>query len=328
MTGGGARHPTVEEAEPRSYYGRPVIKPPVWKSPDVPAYFFLGGLSGASSVLATLASATGRPALARRGRIVAAVGVTGSVAALIHDLGRPERFLNMLRVAKPTSPLSVGSWVLAAYGPLAGATAASEVTGLFPRLGRVAGLAAGAFGPVLATYTAVLVADTAVPAWHDAHRELPFVFAGGSAASAGAVGMLAAPVTEAHPARRMAAIGAAAELVAATIMERRLGYVGEPYRRGRAGRLMAAARGLGVAGGLAALAGGRSRAVSAGAGLALLAGVACTRFAVFEAGLASARDPRYTVVPQRERVSFSANAADAKTPRGNDRVTSGFRRRG
>src|SRR5438552_3138783 len=99
---------TATDAGFRSYYGQPVIKPPTWKVPDVPAYLYLGGLSGASSTMALFADLTGRDRLRRTGRIVAAAGATASVAALVHDLGRPARFLNMLRILKPTSPLSVG----------------------------------------------------------------------------------------------------------------------------------------------------------------------------------------------------------------------------
>src|SRR5690348_8377010 len=80
-------------------------------------------------------------------------------------LGRPERFLNMLRVLKPTSPMSVGSWALATHAGFAGAAAASAVTGIAPRLGRAAGAVAALTGPVVATYSGVLMADTAVPAW-------------------------------------------------------------------------------------------------------------------------------------------------------------------
>ncbi|WP_420813821.1 NrfD/PsrC family molybdoenzyme membrane anchor subunit, partial [Phytoactinopolyspora endophytica] len=119
----------VPRAEFQSYYGRPIIKPPTWKNPDVPAYFFLGGLAGASSAMAALGDMSGRPRLARVGCLAAAAGAAGGTVALIHDLGRPERFLNMLRVFKPTSPLSMGSWLLASFGTLSGAAAASTVTG-------------------------------------------------------------------------------------------------------------------------------------------------------------------------------------------------------
>lgn len=225
----------VPEAEFRSYYGRPVLKQPVWKVPDVPAYLYLGGLAGASSTMALCADLTGRRRLARSGRLAAAVGATASVGALIHDLGRPARFLNMLRVLKPTSPLSVGSWILAPFSALSGAAAASEITGRLPALGRAAATTAGVIAPAMTTYTAVLLADTAVPGWHAAYRELPFLFAGSAVSSAGAVGMLAAPA-ESAPARRMAVAGAALEFAAERSMHQRTGMVGEVYRQGQIGR--------------------------------------------------------------------------------------------
>ena len=119
----------------------------------------------------------------------------------------------MLRVIKPTSPMSVGSWLLATYGPLAGVAGAST-SPAGPRLGRVARVGAALTGPAVAAYTGVLIADTAVPAWHETHRELPFTFVGSAAAAAGGLGMIAAPVAEAGPARRAAIGGAALELAA------------------------------------------------------------------------------------------------------------------
>ncbi|MER6990237.1 NrfD/PsrC family molybdoenzyme membrane anchor subunit [Saccharopolyspora hirsuta] len=281
-----------------SYYGRPVLKPPVWKVPDVPLYLYLGGVAGASSTMAVLAEATGRARLARAGRLAAAAGATASVGALVHDLGRPARFLNMLRVLKPTSPLSVGSWILAPFSALSGAAAASELTGVLPGAGRAAATAAGLIAPAMTTYTAVLLADTAVPGWHEAYRELPFVFAGSAVSSAGACGMLAAP-EESGPARRMAIAGAVLELAAARRMHRRAGLVGEVYRQGRAGAVLRTARTLTCIGLGAAALSGRSGLARTAAGLCLNAAAAATRYGIFEAGRASARDPRYTVLPQR-----------------------------
>ncbi|MGP4018952.1 NrfD/PsrC family molybdoenzyme membrane anchor subunit [Saccharopolyspora sp. 5N708] len=288
----------VPEAEFRSYYGRPVLKQPVWKVPDVPAYLYLGGMAGASSTMALCADLTGRRQLARAGRWAAAVGATASVAALVHDLGRPARFLNMLRVLKPTSPLSVGSWILAPFSALSSAGVASELTGWLPTLGRAASTTAGVIAPAMTTYTAVLLADTAVPGWHEAHRELPFLFAGSAVSSAGAVGMLAAP-GESAPARRMAIAGAALELAAGQRMHRRIGLVGEVYRQGRAGAVLRTARALACVGAGTALLAGRCRGAAIASGLCLNAAAAATRYGIFEAGRASVRDPRYTVVPQR-----------------------------
>jgi hypothetical protein len=292
----------VPEPEFTSYYGRPILKQPVWMQPDVPLYLFLGGLAGASALLAEGAAITGRRELERVARVAAAAGATLGTGALVHDLGRPMRFLNMLRVFKVTSPLSVGSWILAPFSGLAGAAAASELTGRLPTAGRLAGAGAGVLGPALATYTAALIGDTAVPAWHEAHRELPFVFAGSGATAAGGLAMIAAPLDEAGPARRMAVAGAALELVSSRRIEG-LGLVAEPYRKGRPGRLLRAGRALTAAGLVLTPLARRSRVVSAVAGASYLGASALTRFGVFQAGLESARDPKYTVVPQRERLS-------------------------
>lgn len=287
----------------QSYYGRPILKQPTWKTPDVPIYLFSGGLAGASAVLAEFAAATRRPGLTRTARLGAAAGALAGVGFLIHDLGRPARFLHMLRMIKITSPLSVGTWILSPFSALSAAAAVSQLTGIAPRLGRAAGAAAAVLGGPMTTYTAVLLADTAVPAWHDAHRELPVVFAGSAMAAAGGLGLAGAAVAENAPAARLSVLGAGVELVAGAIMERRLGMVGERYRTGRPGRWMRASRVLSTLGLVGALAGRRNRTVSAVSGLALLAGSLATRFGVFEAGKASAADPRDVIVPQRARLA-------------------------
>ena len=141
--------------------------------------------------------------------------------------GPAERFHHMLRVVKPTSPMSMGTWILAALrrrgrsrrpprwrrrSPGAGPAAAGRLS---RPAGRPAGLAAAAVAPALATYTAVLLADTAVPSWHEAYPQLPFVFAGSALASGAGVGLIARADARGGPARRMAVAGAALELVAA-----------------------------------------------------------------------------------------------------------------
>jgi hypothetical protein len=307
MKGGGSGRrggetPMVPEAEFGSYYGRPVLKETVW-GPDIPGYLFLGGLAGASSALAAGAQLSGHPELARTAKTGAAGAISLSMVALVHDLGRPTRFVNMLRVLKVTSPMSVGTWLLSAYTPLALASAASAVTGRLPRAGLAATLPAAVLGPAVAAYTSVLLGDTAAPAWNGARRELPYLFVGSAATAAGGLGLLAVSPERAGPAARLATVGAAAELTAEWLLDRRLGRAAEPYRTGASGALMRAGRILAAGGTAAALLGRRSRALSALSGAALLAGSAVTRFGVFEAGRASARDPRYTVGPQRERLS-------------------------
>jgi hypothetical protein len=262
-----------------SYYGKPVLKEPVWKVPDVPGYLFLGGMAGASASMAAVAAVTGHHDIVRAGRVAASVGAMASVGALIHDLGRPERFLNMMRVFKVTSPLSVGSWILAPFSGLAAVSAVTDLSGRFTRLGTLAGAAAGVLGPGMCTYTSVLLADTAIPGWHDAYPELPFVFAGSAMASG--AGALLAGAPHSRPAVRLGLIGGALELSAAAVMERRI----ESYRMGRAGRLLKAAKALTVAGAGLSLVRGRTTAALAGA--SYLAAGACTRFGVYYAGLAS-----------------------------------------
>jgi hypothetical protein len=319
----------VPDAEFTSYYGRPVIKEPVWRVPDVPAYLFLGGLAGASSVLAAGAQLSGYREVARFAKATAVGAIGLSAVALVHDLGRPDRFLHMLRVFKPSSPMSVGSWLLAGYGPVAGAAAASDLTGLFPGAGTAATAGAAVLGPAIATYTAALICDTAVPAWHEAHREMPYVFAGSAASAAGGLSLVLARPAEARPARDLAVLGAGVELVAKRRMLSRLARIGaggtdaaaadgggsesgpggpagqrglaEPYEAARTGRLLRVAEALTAAGLAGALLGRRSRVVSAASGAALVAASAMTRWGIFEAGMASARDPRYTIVPQRDR---------------------------
>jgi formate-dependent nitrite reductase membrane component NrfD len=315
---GDARQPASEAAHGRrggrrrrggrdqftSYYGKPIINAPVWEERDIAGYLFAGGLAGASSILAAGGELSARPRLARRCKACAAASLGVSLVALVHDLGRPERFVNMLRVFKPTSPMSVGSWLLGAYGPLNATALTSDVLGLAPRTGRAASLGAGLLGAGVASYTAALIANTAVPAWHGGHRELPFVFAGSAASAGSGFALLAVPREESAPARRMAVLGAVGELAAEQLMERRLGMVAEALHEGVAGKRLKAAKALTTLGaiGAAALA-GRSRTAAVCSGAALLAGSALTRFGLFEAGMASARDPKFTVQPQRERLS-------------------------
>ena len=271
---------------------------------DIAGYLFLGGLAGASSVLAAGAELTRRPALATTSKTGALVAISGSLVLLVHDLGRPARFANMLRVLKPSSPMSVGTWILSAYGPQAGVAAVTALTGRFTRIGRVATIGAGIVGPAVASYTAALICDTAVPTWHEGYREMPFVFVGSAASAAGGLGMIGAPVAQAGPARRAAMFGAALELVAVKRMERRMGMVAEPLHTGTAGQLMRAAEILTVTGAVVGgVLGRRSRTAAVVGGLAALAGSACTRFGIFHAGVESTKDPKYTVVPQRKRLA-------------------------
>jgi hypothetical protein len=312
-----------------SYYGRHIVKPAPWEK-EIAAYLFLGGVAAGSALLAAGGAALGHPALRRAGRIAAVSAAALGGAALAKDLGKPSRALNMMRTVKLTSPMSVGSWILTAFSGFSGVALASEVgralieqrpgavapgTAL-ARVSRVLDLADGPatvgsafFAPPLAAYTAVLLADTATPTWHESYRELPFVFVSSANAAASGLALLAVPPAQTAPARRLAAVSALVETLAFERMTDRLGpTLSEPLRTGKAARLLRASKVLTVAGAVGAVTVGRTRVGAALSGLALLAGSACTRFGVFEAGLVSAIDPKYTVEPQRERLEKRRSA--------------------
>jgi formate-dependent nitrite reductase membrane component NrfD len=288
--------------EVRSYYGRPVLKEPVWQA-EIPFYLFTGGLGGASSVLSLVARVLGNERLAQRSIQIASAADAVSPVLLIADLGRPERFLNMLRVFKVTSPMSVGSWILAYSSAASSVSAFLNTIGRFRHIADLARTASAVSGAPLAVYTATLISDTAIPVWHEARRELPFLFGSSAAASAGAAAAIAVRPEEAGPARRLAVGGVLVENAMFKLMERRLGMVGEPYSQDEAGRYkkIAIACTLGGAA-LIAAAGRRSRVAAVAGGAAVLAGEVAVRWSVFKAGFQSARDPKYTIGPQRERI--------------------------
>ena len=315
--GDGSREmPMVPEPEFSSYYGRPVVKPAPWGN-DVAAYLFLGGVAAGSALLGLGGQLSGRPTLRRNARLSALAAVSAGAVALVKDLGRPERFLHMLRTFKVTSPMSVGSWILSAFSAGAGVSAVAEIdrmSGSRLPLGPLrnvlravegpAGFEAAVFAGPLAAYTAVLLGDTATPTWNAAHEELPFVFVSSAALASAGLAMVTTPVRETGPARKLAVLGVLGEVAAMKIMERRLDPVAaEPLHKGKAGAMLKWSERLAVAGGLGTLLGGRHRGAAAASGLALLTASALTRFGVFEAGLASARDPRYTIEPQKTRLA-------------------------
>jgi len=315
--GDGSREmPMVPEADFSSYYGRPVVKPAPWGH-EVAAYLFLGGVAGGSGLLAAGAQLTGRAKLRRNTRLTALVAVMLGAVALVMDLGRPERFINMMRTIKLTSPMSLGSWILSCFSAGIGVAAASEIdrmTGERLPLGPLrsalraveapAGLEAALFAPPLAVYTAVLLADTATPTWNASHEDLPFVFVSSASLAASGLAMVTTPVDEAGPARKLAVLGVLGDLAATKLMERRMDpVVAEPLHHGNPGRMLRWSERLVMAGGLGTLIGGRNRGIAALSGLALATASALTRFGVFEAGKESTRDPRYTIEPQKRRLA-------------------------
>jgi hypothetical protein len=287
--------------EMQSYYGRPIVKEPTW-TPEIPVYLFAGGVAGGCSVLHGLARLTGNDRLAKTSLYLGAAMEIASPILLVSDLGRPERFLNMLRVFKVTSPMSVGSWTLAVSSGSSNTAAALELLGILEPLKKAAELVSFATGPPLATYTGALLANTSIPVWSEARDELPYLFAASACASAGAVVSMLTPTEAAGPARRAAVFGSIAELIVAKRMEKRLGFVGEVYRQGEAGKYARISKGCVAAGGaVLALGARRSRAAAVVGGALVAAGEMALRWSIYKAGFQSARDPRYTVIPQKER---------------------------
>ena len=259
-------------------------------------------------MLSLVARLSGHELLAQRSIQIASAADAVSPPLLIADLGRPERFLNMLRVFKVTSPMSVGSWILALLQHRKLGLGLPEHDRPPPARGRPRRTASAVSGAPLAVYTATLISDTAIPVWHEARRELPFLFGSSAVASAGAAAAIAVPPAEAGPARRLAVGGVLVENTVFALMEKRLGMLGEPYRRTCPAsteglprlhhRRCRAARGAGPA--EPRRCGGRRRA-RAGGEVAM-------RWSVFKAGFQSARDPKYTVAPQRARADAARSA--------------------
>ena len=300
-------------AEPQSgteittYYDRPVLKPPVWIW-TVPTYFFVGGVAGAAMVVGMAAQLVEGPRLRRfdeRCRWIGAVGGAVGSALLISDLGRKSRFLAMLRVFRPHSPMSVGSWVLAAATPLSAGSALLTFSrsGGLRYAGFLAGIAAGILGMPLATYTAVLLGNTAVPFWQTTRRSLPFLFGASSASGLAAVfELMPLDKRETAIAHRFAIVSRVADLAAGQYVEReadRIPRVGIPLREGVSGALWRASKVLTAASLVLTLIPGRSSTRRRVAGVLGIAGGLALRFAVFHAGKASSLDPRATFEMQR-----------------------------
>lgn len=287
-----------------TYFDRAAIKRPVWIW-SVPAYFYAGATGGAAAVLGVVAENREelRDLAVYCRRISAAADMLGT-AFLIEDLGRPERFLNMLRVFRPTSPMSIGSWVLAgSSGMSTVAAATARRKGLLGRLGRAAGVGAALLGMPLSGYTAVLLANTAVPAWQMARRTLPLLFMSSGVASAGSLlHLLPLNDEEAEVVRWFTAAGQVGELVAGIAVEREAGRVeraAEPYHEGLSGNLWKASKAATTASLVLVLLPGDNQVKRTLAGLLGSGGAIAVRFAVFHAGMRSSEDPRATFQQQR-----------------------------
>lgn len=255
-----------------TYYDLPVVKAAPWKW-YVPAYFYAGGLGGAA---ATLALAAHDSREARRLHWIASIAEGTGAALLIADLGKPQRFLNMMRVFRPTSPMNMGTWILSLASASGGLALLKPNRALFA----VSAVA----GSMLSTYTGVLLGNTATPLWHQTRRALPVLFAASSAASLASLLELVGT-----PRRRYSMLAKTAEIASAAAVE----HIGGPVLRDN--KLWRRSKWLGIAS-LAATALHRPRL----AGVLGTVAAVMARFAIVDAGKASANDPRQTFEPQRQ----------------------------
>ena len=298
--------PHVEASDP-SYYDRPMLKEPVWGW-AIPTYYYAGGLSGVALSLGAAAQLGRARERERMVFLCHLIGFAGSAVCgglLIYDLGKPARFLNMLRVFRPTSPMNVGAWILTVSGgTAAGALVLRRQRGWMRRAGTVFGYVAGVFGLALATYTGVLVANSAVPLWQQSRAVLPALFGASALTSAGSLFHVLAESRQDRRVTRLIGItGSLAELSAAVVMERKLAGVPRvvrPLRRGFGGFLWKSASILTATGLAISLLRNQDRKTRLVSGLAGAAGSLVMRFAVQHAGVMSARDARASFHQQRQ----------------------------
>ena len=233
----------------------PIIHPAVWTW-EVPLYFWFGGIATGSSFVALAADAVGDRRSAATARAVTLAAVIPAAPLLVKDLGRPERFLNMLRIFKPRSPMSMGAWCLSAFSGTAAGAVGADLIGR-ARLARALGAASALLGTYLGSYTGVLLASTAVPVWARSRLFLGPIFICTATATGAATNRLvlaASGVRVGHPTRNalgtVESVAMGTELVMSSINEKRLGRFGDALDQGRAGQLFTAAK-WGVRSGLA-----------------------------------------------------------------------------
>ncbi|MEA2304723.1 MAG: hypothetical protein QOH43_2003 [Solirubrobacteraceae bacterium] len=296
----------------------PMMKAPVWTW-EVPLYFFFGGMAAGASFVALACDLAGDERSARVARKVALGALVPSPPLLIMDLGRPERFYNMLRIFKPRSPMSAGAWCLTLFGNLSAASVAADVLGR-PRAAKAIGGANALVGGYLGSYTGVLLAATAVPVWARSRLLLGPIFVATATlagASATRLVLVAGGMPEGHPTRealgRVERSAMCAELVLSAVNEHRLGRLGDVLEEGRPGRIYRTAKWLARAGLILRLARRRGGPWTHHLASGCYLGAAlCFRFAWVGAGPASARDDE--AVARMARGRGTVGEPDPGTP--------------
>jgi formate-dependent nitrite reductase membrane component NrfD len=281
--------------EPERIIG-PIINPAVWTW-EIPLYFWFGGIASGSAFVALACDLAGDHRSARIARRVSLAALAPSPPLLILDLGRPERFYNMLRVFKPRSPMSMGAWALSAFGGLAAASVGADLIGRKKEARRL-GAANAVVGSYLGSYTGVLLASTAVPLWARSKLFLGPIFvttAVATGAAATRLALVAVGIPEGHRTRqalgRVESSAIALELIASQVNEMRLAGTGDALQRGKAGMLYRFARGAVTTGLALRLVRKRGGPWTHHAASALyLAGGLAFRYAWVDAGRHSASD--------------------------------------
>jgi formate-dependent nitrite reductase membrane component NrfD len=311
----------VNDAAPLGYYGVPVIHGSHWKWLII-WYFFFGGISGASAVIAAVARLPGGEEAARLARSATYVSVVALLPCpplLILDLGRPRRFLNMLRTFRPSSPMSLGSWGLTAFGAIVTLAAANQLSQdlrrrqgrrdrvIQHRLARSLAPPTALAGFFLAGYTGTLLAATAVPLWAKRPTLLgPLFLASAMASGASAVAAvqtIANADDEEMTARlhRLEAVATITEGALLTAWLVSLGPTNKPLMEGKLGGVVRhVIVGAGMTAPLALTAAAPRlprrlrRVANLVAPILTLCGVFALRYTVVEGGRRSADDPQAT----------------------------------
>ena len=297
-----------------TYYDQPLLPQPVWEW-MIPAYYFVGGVTGAALVMSAAAQLrspfAGRSQLMRSCQWIAFGGSGVSAVLLVADLGRPERFMNMLRVFRPTSPMNMGAWILTGVGLTApGALMLQGRPGFLGWIGAACGLLAGLFGAGLATYTGVLASNSAVPLWQESRRTMPILFGSSAMASLGSVLQLTPAAEQGrHISTTFGQIGQIAELVSGAIMEQqasRVERVGRPFRENASGAMWRTAAVLTAGSIFVSVLPGKSKSKRIAASVLGMCGSALMRFSIEQLGKASARDARASFLLQRVQAEESS----------------------
>ena len=310
------KHLPMPKADDPTYYDRPLLKEPVWEW-VIPLYYYVGGAAGAALAIGAAAQLdrSGKlDDLIRRCHWTGIIGTALSAGLLTYDLGRPARFLHMLRVFRPTSPMNMGVWILCGASPAAMTAALfTRRPGIWGRIGDCSGIASGVFGLGLATYTGVVLGNTAIPLWQQSRSVLPILFGASAMASVGSMFDL---LVEDRRARRITytfgTIGRVAELAAGAVMQRQAAAVpavGQPLKSGAGGALWKAATALTAGSLLAAVLPMRPRNKRMAAGVLGILGSLLMRYAVAQAGVASARDARASFHQQRRHPAKSSTVS-------------------